>query len=201
ALPEIENIETQYHGLSDAFVGFANGPVIDLQQREFQLSSRWRSLAKAWKWIGIILAIFLTIGAYNKAVALQALESELNEIKSMQYQLVKPYLPAKTTADDNLKKLLINRMKALQTDEGDQGFINLLSEFTQVRKTKTSIEVTRISFQGEKLRVDINDQQLKNIEAVQQELVKKGIRATLENLNIKPDLISARLVMEGGAGG
>jgi general secretion pathway protein L len=196
-LPIIESITMERHDTTIVQPGFVGAPCIDLQQREYQMSSRWRGLGKVWKSVGLFLAALLVFTVYNKAIALQQLDAELTDIKQQQYRLVQPVLPADTGPDDNFKKLLIDRMKQLQAGQGEQGFVQLLAEFTSIKSQYPDVRITRIGYQNKRLNIDISDQKLQNIEALQNNLVKKGVNAKLENLSIKPDLISARLVLKG----
>ena len=198
--PELEGYEIERHALSAVKPGFADAPLIDLQQREYQLASKWHGLARAWKWIALLFAGLLAVGAYNKAVALQQLERELGDIRQQQYELVKLHLPAATTANDNLKKLLIARMQELQANQRDQGFLQLMLDFTRARSKHPDIDVSRIGFQGNRLSFDISSKQLNAIEALLASVKERGIDAKLESLNIKPELSSGRLVLEGGRG-
>ena len=69
-LPDaIDRDRVQCKDPAEARPGFLGAPVIDLQQRDYQLSSAWNALGKAWKWIAILFAALLLIGGYNKAVA------------------------------------------------------------------------------------------------------------------------------------
>ena len=197
--PELDAYEVERYALASVRPGFVEAPVIDLQQRDYQLSSVWRGLAKAWKWIGLLFVALLAIGAYNKAVALQELESELDGIKQQQYELVKSFLPKGTSANDNLKKLLIERMRQLQANDREQGFLKLLLDFTNAHSNYPDVEISRIGFQGGQLSFDISSAQLKDIEALLESVRKLGANARLESLNIKPERSSGRLVLEGGS--
>ena len=131
-------------------------------------------------------------------MALQELERELADIKQQQYELLKPYLPESASPDANLKKLLIERMKQLQASQQEQGFLNLMLEFTRARSAYPNIEISRIGFQGRRLSFDITSKQLTDIEALLESVRKLGVNAKLENLSIKPEQSSGRLVLEGG---
>jgi len=198
--PELEGYEVERHALDSVKPGFADAPLIDLQQREYQLASKWHGLARAWKWIALLFAGLLAVGAYNKAIALQQLERELADIHQQQYELLKPYLPAATTANDNLKKLLIARMQEMQANQRDRGFLQLMLEFARARNKHPDIEISRIGFQGNRLSFDISSKQLNAIEALLASVKERGVDAKLESLNIKPELSSGRLVMAGGRG-
>lgn len=192
-------IEIQSAG--DARLGYIEAPYIDLQQRDYQLSSAWRGVARAWRWVAIILAALLLVGGYNRAIALQELEDRLAAVKAEQYELVKLYLPASTRPGDNLKKLLIERLKLLQSGQNGRGFMQLLQDFAAARARFATVRIDRIAYQNRQLNVDLNSRQLQYIEALHVEIQKQGVDARLENLNIKPDLISGRLVMRGGSDG
>jgi general secretion pathway protein L len=195
--PELEGFQLERRALAEARPGFIDAPIIDLQQRDYQLSSAWQGLARAWKWIALLLASLLVLGAYNKAVALQELEQELAGIKHQQYQLLKPYLPG-VAADDDLKKALIERLKALQSSQREQGFLTLMLDFTRARAKFPNVEITRVGYQDKQLAFDIRSTELNNIEALLEAVKKLGINASLVSLSIKPEFSSGRLVMQGG---
>jgi general secretion pathway protein L len=196
-LPEIDAYPLEQRSLAEVRCGFVNAPIIDLQQRDFQQSSAWRGLARSWKWIALLLAGLLILGGYNKAVALQALEGELADLKRQQYALLKPHLPGIGPAD-NLKKALIERMKQLQSGSDEQGFLPLLVEFTRARASFPEVEITRIAYQGKQLVFDISSSQLEKIETLLETVKKQGVDAELVSLNIKPEQSSGRLVLHGG---
>ena len=197
-MPELEGYELERLSLNLVKPGFADGPVIDLQQRDYRLASKWHGLARAWRWIALLFAALLVVGVYNKAIALQQLERELDEVRQQQYELLKPYLPAGTTADANLKKLLIERMRALQASQQEQGFLPLMLEFTRAKSAYPDIQISRITYQGGRLSFDISSKQLNDIEALLESVKKQGVNAKLESLNIKPEQSSGRLVLQGG---
>jgi type II secretion system protein L len=196
--PGIDDYQIETRPLAEARPGFVDAPVIDLQQRDFQLSSPWHALGRAWKWIAILLAALLAVGGYNKAVALQALEQDLAAVRQQQFELVKSYLPADIGPNDNLKKALIERLKQVQSSQNKQGFLKLLLEFSRARAKFPEVEITRIGYQGKELVFDISSTQLNKIETLLEAVQKRGIDATLVNLNIKPERSSGRLVLNGG---
>ncbi len=197
ATPELEGYTLERQALAQSTPGFVDAPLIDLQQREFQLSSAWKALGRAWKGVALLLAALLVIGGYNKAVALQELEAELDNIKQRQFELVKPYLPEARGPDDNLKKQLIDRLKQAQSNRQEQGFLQLMLEFTRARSKYPEVQISRIGFQGKRLSFDISSTKLNDIEALLEDVRKLGVNAKLESLNIKPDESSGRLVMLG----
>ena len=197
ALPEIDAFALEPRSLSEVRCGFDNAPIIDLQQRDFKLSSAWTGLARSWKWIALLLAGLLIFAGYNKAVALQALQQEFDDLRQQQYTLLQPHLPG-VGLEDNLKKALIERMKQLQSGRDEQGFLSLLVEFTRARDKFPEVEITRIAYQGKQLVFDISSRQLEKIETLLETVKKQGVDAELVSLNIKPELSSGRLVLRGG---
>lgn len=196
--PETGGVILDRLELSEVHPGFADAPVIDLQQRSYQVSSPWLGLARAWKWVGLLAAALVIVFAYNRAVALQQLEGELDDIRLQQYQLLQPYLPAGTDPGDDLKALLIERMQQLRANQREQGFLQLMLEFVRAREAYPDIEISRIGFQGTRLSIDISSRRLNDIESLLAKVREQGIEAKLESLNIKPELSSGRLVLEGG---
>jgi general secretion pathway protein L len=194
----LDGTNLEHKALSAARPGFIDAPIIDLQQRDYQMSSAWQGLAKTWKWVALLLAGLLVIGAYNKAMALHDMEQDLAAIKQQQYELLKPHLADDIGPNDNLKKVLIERLKQLQSNQGEQGFLQLLLEFTRARDQFPEVNITRIGYQGKELVFDISSTQLKKIETLLEVVQKQGVDATLVSLNIKPELSSGRLVLRGG---
>ncbi|MCP4469603.1 MAG: hypothetical protein GY815_02765 [Gammaproteobacteria bacterium] len=195
--PELDGYRIERRTLAEARPGFVDAPIIDLQQRDYQLSSARQGLARAWKWIGLLFATLLVLGAYNKAVALQEMEQELAGIKQQQYELLKPYLPG-LSVDDNMKKVLIERLKLLQSSQREQGFLRLMLDFTRAWAKFPDVKITRVGYQDKQLAFDISSTELNNIEALLEAVKKSGVNATLLSLNIKPEFSSGRLVMQGG---
>ena len=195
--PELDGYPIERKALAEARPGFVEAPIIDLQQRDYQLSSAWKGLAKVWKWTGLLLAALLVLGAYNKAVALQELEQELAGIRHQQYELLKPYLPG-ISVDDNLKKSLIDRLKQLQSNQREQGFLQLMLDFTRAHANFPDVKITRVGYQDKELAFDISSTELTDIEALLEAVKKLGVDARLTSLSIKPEFSSGRLVMQGG---
>ncbi len=196
--PAFDGFEIERYALAETRPGFSDAPLIDLQQRDYQLSSVWKGLARAWKWIALLFVTLLAIGAYNRAVALHELETELAGIKLQQYDLLKPYLPENTSVDGNLKKILIERLDEMRSSQRERGFLRLMLEFTRAKSRYPDIGVSRISFQGKRLSFDISSNKLNDIESLLDSVKKLGVTARLENLNIKPEQSSGRLILEGG---
>jgi general secretion pathway protein L len=196
--PNVDKYGLQQESLSSTRLELVDGPLIDLQQRDYQLSLAWLELAKTWKWIALFFVVLLALGAYNKAIALHELNDELADIKQQQYDLLKPYLPAVTGPDANLKKLLIEHLKQFQASQREQGFLKLLLDFTRARSSFPEVEISRIGYQGNELSFEISSTQLNDIEALLETVKKQGVNAKLLSLSIKPDQSSGRLVLQGG---
>ena len=99
--PQLDGFALEPRALATARPGFIDAPVLDLQQRDYQMSSAWRGLVKAWKWVAVLFAGLLILGAYNKAVGLYDMEQDLAAIKQQQYELLKPHLADDIGPNDN----------------------------------------------------------------------------------------------------
>lgn len=171
--------------------------VINLQQRDYQLSSAWRKLLGLWRATLILLAVALLATGVNKALALQDLETELGQIKTSQYELLKAYLPPTTRASDNLKQALVKLLKENQAGQNEASFLDLTQTFTRAKAAHAGVKVGKITYQDKRLSIDVTSPQLSNIESLQSTLESGGHLYKLEDLNIKPDLISARVILQG----
>ncbi|MFV2032416.1 MAG: type II secretion system protein GspL [Gammaproteobacteria bacterium] len=170
---------------------------IDLQQRQFQVSSVWIELFRVWRWIIALLALMFVVAGYNKALALQDMEVELARIEATQYQLIKPYLPDNIDASANLKKALITLLRQNQSNQQETDFLGLLSAFTQAKVEYPAIAIDKISYQKGRLSIDVKSAQLSSIEALLQVLESSGQAARLENLDIKPETTTGRFLLTG----
>lgn len=175
--------------------------IINLQQRQFQASSQWLKLIQLWKSLAILLFILLGAGIYSRVLALQDMQSELANVKSSQYELVKDYLGPDITAADNLKKEVIKLLQQKGDAQYQSGFLDLLLVFSQSRSAFASIEVVKIGYQQQRLSVDFSSKRLDEVEALHAALNATGLTISLERLNIKPDFISGQFVVEGGQNG
>jgi len=167
----------------------------DLRQREFKRSSVWGALLKPWKWVATLFFAFLMVFTYNKLAHLNDLEGQLNDIRLSQYAVVKAYLPLGTAKSDNLKKKLIARIKQSKTNVGDNGFLSQLVIFTKAKQRYSSVMITKINFQKSRLSIDINSTKLSDVEALVKTLESSALTVKLENLTIKPEFSSGRLLL------
>ncbi|MFT5226121.1 MAG: type II secretion system protein L [Polaribacter sp.] len=169
----------------------------DLRQREFKRSSVWGGVVKPWKWVAVIFVAFLAILTYNKLAHLDELTNQLADIKRSQYEVVKAHLPAGTSESDNLKKKLIELIKQNKTRVGSKDFLSQLVFFTKAKQKYSSIIITKINFQKARLSIDINSTKLTDVETLVKTLESSSLAVKLENLTIKPEFISGRLVLGG----
>ena len=174
---------------------------INLQQRQFQASSNWLKMLDVWKSVAAVILVIFVVTGFNRVVALQDMEAELDAIRASQYELVKEYVGPRVTKSANLKKELIKLLQ--ENSDGQKGadFISLLLDFSQARAAFESIQIVKISYQKLRLSVDISSQKLNDVEALHAALNAKGLSAKLEKLNIKPELISGQFILEAGNNG
>ena len=172
---------------------------INLLQRQFQITSVWSKLLRVWKWVLTLLLILLAVTGYNRAIALQQMETRLSNIKVAQYELLKDYLPGDTGPSDDLKTEMINLLKQNQSGSVEVNFLELLSRFTQAKSAYSSIIIGKVGYQNKRLSIDITSNQLNEIESLLEAIESSGQAASLDNLNIKPDIISGQFVLDGAS--
>jgi type II secretion system protein L len=192
---KVEGYESQQ---SNPTINHLNDPKttnFDLRQREFIRSSVWGGIVKLWKWVAVLLVTFLIIFFYNKLAHLSELEDQLADIRLSQYEVVKAYLPLGTSKNDNLKKKLIELIKQSKANASDKDFLSQLVIFTKAKQKYSSVIITQINFQKLRLSIDINSTKLSDVEALVKILELSTLTVKLENLTIKPEFISGRLVL------
>jgi hypothetical protein len=138
---------------------------------------------------------FLTFFGYNQLAHLGVLENELADLERSQYDLIKAHLPAGTVQNDNLKKKLIELINQNKTSQADKDFLSQLLVFSKAKNKYNSIIITKINFQKLSLSIDINSTKLNDVEMLVKTLELSSLTVKLENLTIKPDFISGRLVL------
>lgn len=193
----IEGYDSQCCDPSLSHLADTNIASFDLRQREFKRSSVWAGVIKPWKWVAAVFIVFLVVIGFNKFDHLSELESQLADIKNRQYQLLKAHLPAGTTENDNLKKKLIQLLKQNKTSVADNDFLSQLDIFTQAKQKYASVFISKINFQKSRLSIDISSNKLNDVEALVKLLEASPLSAKLENLTIKPEFISGRLILGG----
>ena len=198
---QVSNYPLQHRTLLPEQLKFDRTKLIDLQQREFQVSSVWSSLFKTWRGVITLMALMLVVAGFNKALALQDLETELDRIKTTQYELIGRYLPANVGRSENLKKALIAVLKQNQSSQRKIDFLDLLSTFTQAKTKYPAITIDKIGYQKGRLSIDVRTGRLSEIEALLETIELAGRAAVkLEKLDIKPEATSGRFVLTGDAG-
>ena len=171
--------------------------VIDLLQRQFQATSHWERLARAWKGIAAIIVITLGVSIYGQVLALQAMENELAAVKKDQYELVKPFLDPGLTPDSNLKKAVIRLLQKQESAQSESDFLDLLALFSRSKSAYAAIQVEKIGYQQQRLSVDFRSAKLDEVEAFHAVLNTSAISTKLERLNIKPESISGQFILGG----
>jgi type II secretion system protein L len=192
-----DKYEAQCGILSQTHLNDAKKDNFDLRQREFKRSSVWGGLIKPWKWVAMIFVTLLFIFAYNKFDYLTDLEGRLASLKHQQYELIKGHLAADIVETDNLKKAFIQVVSQSPTNQADSDFISQLVIFTKARQKYASIVISKIGFQKDRLIVDITSTKLNDMEALLQYFETSALIAKMEDLTIKPEFVSGRLVLSG----
>lgn len=192
----ISKYESNAKPLNTTSLNLEKTGTINLQQRQFQASSNWLKLLDVWKSVAAIIVIALVLTGFNRVIALQDMEAELDAIKDSQYALVKEFVGPRVSKSSNLKKELIKLLQENNEGQGQADFLSLLLDFSQARTAFESIQIVKINYQKQRLSVDISSQKLNDVEALHAALNAKGLSTKLEKLNIKPELISGQFILE-----
>ncbi|MFT5503692.1 MAG: general secretion pathway protein L [Gammaproteobacteria bacterium] len=169
---------------------------INLQQGTYQKTSNANSLAVFWKWTLLLMVGVALVTGYNRALALFELEDELATIKQSQFELVEERRPGMLKGSASVKLELIRFLQANRQEPIETGPLDLLEKFSVVFQTSTDLEVSRMRFQNSRLTINIVSGQLGTVENLQQRLMESGLAVELDNLNIKPEAITARLTIQ-----
>jgi general secretion pathway protein L len=195
---QVSKYPGQNHELSLKQLNPGGSRVINLLQRQFQVTSVWSKLAKVWRWVLGLAVIVIAVTAFNRAIALNDLEGQVSAVKASQYALLKVYLGDDTDPSGDLKKELIELLKLNQSITGEVSFLGLLQEFTRAKTAFSSVTINKIGYQNQRLSIDVTSNQLSEVEALLAVLEKSGQGVILGKLSIKPNLISGQFVLEGG---
>ena len=195
--PGTGNYAQQVIQLTADLLSSGSSESINLLQRQFQKTSIWAKLLRSWKWVLGLILILVAVSSYNKAIALNQLEARVLNIKATQYELLKDYLPANLNQTDDLKKELISLLKQSQSGTEETNFLELLRRFTRAKSSFSSVIITKIGYQNKRLSIYITSNQLNELESLLEAIESTGQTAKLENLNIKPDIISGQFVLDG----
>jgi general secretion pathway protein L len=196
---KVEKYPCAFNQLTSEHLHDASSECMNLLQRQFQKTSAWSKLLHAWKWVLGLLVVLMAVTSYNKAIALQQLEGQLSHIKTSQYELLKNYLPAGISQTDDLKNELIKLLKQSQSGGEEVNFLELLRRFTKEKASYSSVIIGKIGYQNKRLSIDITSNQLNQLESLLEVIETTGQAAKLENLNIKPDIISGQFILDGAA--
>jgi general secretion pathway protein L len=169
---------------------------INLQQGTYQKTSAASSLAVFWKWTLLLMIGVALVTGYNRALALFELEDELEVIKQSQFELVEKRRPGLLEGPESVKLELIRFLQDNRQAPIETGPLDLLEKFSVVFQKSTELEVSRMRYQNSRLTINILSSQLATVENLQQKLLETGLAVELDNLNIKPESITARLIIQ-----
>jgi len=193
--------QTSARPLNATSLDLDNLTSINLQQRQFQPSSNWLKTLDMWKSVAALIVLTLGLAGFNRMLALDDMEKELEAIKTSQYELIRDYVGPQVTTSSNLKSEFIKLLQTGNSEQQQADFLSLLLDFSQARATFESIQIVKISYQQKRLSVDISSQKLNDVESLHAALNAKGLNTKLERLNIKPELVSGQFVLEASSNG
>jgi type II secretory pathway component PulL len=137
-----------------------------------------------------LLAVF---GA-NTLVGYWRMDAELRDLVGQQQQLLKTHLP-EVTPGAHPKDQLVKALSANRSLDQDAGFLNLLHEYAELNSSVRGLTTSKILFQQSRLVVNVESQDLRSLDALREKLASSRFPASVENVNIKPEQTTARVIL------
>jgi len=170
---------------------------IELKQRQYQSASPWLKLIRIWRPLFFVLLVLVVIFVLNRFVDLEKLSLNLDEIKQQQHEVLSPYFSEQELAGGSLKGLLVKALQKNQSASTSKGLLDMLQEFTRFKQRFKAVQINQFSYRNNQLSIDVSSAQLSSIEQLKSALESGVYTVKLENLTIKPELSSGRLVLGG----
>ena len=167
---------------------------INLKQKEYQSTHQWFGLIKHWQWP--MVAMLLLGLVFVAASLLDGLRKEqiYNGIIAQQQALIQQYLPDRALQGDPKRQLIV-ALSDSAGSEGRIGFVDLLYEYSSLKKGFDSVISDRIQYQQSQLLINLETRDLKSLESFRDKLATSRFLAQIENVSINPDKTTGRLVM------
>ncbi len=167
---------------------------INLKQKEYQSSNAWLGLIKSWRWPLLAVMLLLAVFGANTLVGYWRMDAELRDLVGQQQQLLKTHLP-EVTPGAHPKDQLVKALAANRSPDQDAGFLNLLHEYAELNSSVRGLTTSKILFQQSRLVVNVESQDLRSLDALREKLASSRFPASVENVNIKPEQTTARVIL------
>lgn len=167
--------------------------VINLKQKEFSNSDQWRATMQRYYWpLGILILIFC-LQVFNLWSNNKNQQTQLDQIVNEQESLLKQQgLELKGSA----KKTLI---KVLQSQNGQLNQTDFIATFHRLLLAKaeiSSLKLDKISYQNQKLTVDITATNFQDLDRLSLALKQQGFKVNVDQMNADDNLSQGRFILE-----
>jgi len=167
---------------------------INLKQKEYLSSHHWSGLLKRWQWPLVLLLSLLVLWLAGNLVDSWKKQRQLDDLIRQQQQLLAQYLPD-IRAGEHPKDQLVKYLSQQRGAQGQQGFIDLLYEFSRLKSDYKQISIEKIVYQKGQLIANLEAANLNAMEGFRLRLSKARFKSEIDNVNINPDKTTGRLVM------
>jgi len=168
---------------------------INFKQKEFRDKNRQFEVIKKWKWPFITTLLLMALFFINSILNLSYKEQQLHDLISRQNDLLKGYLPG-SIFEGNPKRKMIDAILSNKNNSNQQGFIDLMQAYSKVKMNYQGVENPKILYQKSRLVVNLESKTLKEFEAFRTDIGRTDYKVGFDNVSIKPEKITGRLIME-----
>ncbi len=170
------------------------GACINLKQKEYQSSHAWLGVIRRWRWPIGAAAVLALVYLGSGVLDIWRMEKEYQALIAQQQGLLKAHV-SDITPGPRPRDQLVRLLSSNRSLEQQAGFLDLLHEYTQLKDGLSTISTSKILFQQSRLVVNVESRELKGLDDLREKLAKSEYPASVDNVNIKPDETTARVIL------
>jgi general secretion pathway protein L len=169
---------------------------INLKQKEYQSSHAWLGVIRRWRWPIGAAAVLALVYLGSGALDIWRMDKQYQALIEQQRALLKAHV-ADITPGSRPKDQLVKLLSSNRSLDQQAGFLDLLHEYTRLKDGLQTISTSKILFQQSRLVVSVESKELKGLDELREKLANSQYSASVENVNIKPDETTARVILGG----
>jgi len=167
---------------------------INLKQKEYQSNHAWLGVIRTWRWPIAAAAMLALVYLGSGALDIWRMEKQYQELIAQQQGVLKAHV-ADITPGSRPRDQLVKLLSSNRSLDQQAGFLDLLHEYTQLKEGLQTISTSKILFQQSRLVVSVESRELKGLDELREKLAKSTYSASVDNVNIKPDETTARVIL------
>jgi len=166
---------------------------INLKQKNYETSHLWMEGFKKWQWPMAALVLLVTVFFAGNILNNFQKEKIYGGLIDQQKALLKQHLPNIVVNNDPKRQLI--ELLADNQSGGQVGFLDLLHEYSRLKKGYEAVSSEKIIYQQSSLVINLETSDLNSMESFRVRLESSNYSVDIENVNINPDKTTGRLVM------